>query len=216
MSPLLAQTIRERSRHAIPTRHLRSAATDLPPNLSTPPRIRKTHDGRTISTPSWTHFISTGPCSSDGLTPGRIVCDYLLTYGDSRLAAINFVSASTKTSPEFKSPGGRLLRALTNDDPACNTQNIRVFLEACSAQPYAPSDLETMIAYNSQTPAQVRDHMLNRTTPYEEALRNVKVPVLISHGEQDQIVIPAMASYTASVIPHAKLSLYANCGHMPL
>ncbi|HEX3821106.1 MAG TPA: alpha/beta hydrolase [Candidatus Sulfotelmatobacter sp.] len=146
---------------------------------------------------------------------GRPICDYLQTCGDSRLAAINFISASTKTSPEFASPGGKLLRALMSDDPANNMQNVRVFLEACSVQAHAPADLETMIAYNLQTPAQVRDHLLRRTTPYEEALRQVKVPVLIIHGEQDQIVIPAMARYTASVIAHAEMSLYPNCGHMP-
>ena len=146
---------------------------------------------------------------------GRVICDYLLTYGDSRLAAINFVSASTKTSPEFASPGGKLLRALMTDDPADNTQNVRAFLEACSAQPHAPADLDIMIAYNLQTPAQVRDHMLRRTTPYEEALRQVRVPALITHGEQDQIVIPAVSRCTASVIPHAKMSLYPHCAHMP-
>lgn len=146
---------------------------------------------------------------------GRVICDYLLTYGDSCLAAINFVSASTKTGPEFASPGGKLLRALMTDDPANNTHNVRVFLEACSAQPHTPEDFDTMIDYNMQTPAQVRDHMLRRSTPYDEALRKVKVPVLITHGELDQIVIPAMARYTASVIPHAKISLYANSAHMP-
>jgi pimeloyl-ACP methyl ester carboxylesterase len=146
---------------------------------------------------------------------GRVICDYLLTYGDSRLAAINFVSASTKTGPEFASPGGKLLRALMTDDPSSNTQNVHAFLAACSAQPLASADLEIMTAYNLLTPAQVRDHMLRRTTPYDEALRKVKVPVLITHGEKDQIVIPAMAQYTASVIPHAKISLYADSAHMP-
>ena len=101
------------------------------------------------------------------------------------------------------------------DDPANNMQNVHAFLAACSVLPHAPADLETMTAYNLLTPAEIRSHMLKRTTPYEDALRNVKVPVLITHGEQDQIVIPAMAHYTASVIPHARMSIYSHCGHMP-
>jgi non-heme chloroperoxidase len=147
---------------------------------------------------------------------GRVICDYLLTYGDSRLAAINFVSASTKTSPEFTSAGGKILRrALMSDDPANNEKNVRDFLRMCSAQPLAPADLEPMVVYNMLPTAEIRTHMLTRTTPYEEALRQVKVPVLITHGAQDQIVIPAVSRYTASVIPHAKMSLYPHCAHMP-
>ncbi|MGH9493825.1 MAG: alpha/beta fold hydrolase [Candidatus Sulfotelmatobacter sp.] len=95
--------------------------------------------------------------------------------------------------------------------PVKNEQKVRVFLEACSAQPHTPANVETMIAYNLLTPEQVRDHMLRRTTPCEEALREVKVPVLITHGEQDQIVIPAVSRHTASVIPHATISLYPHC-----
>src|SRR6202012_194202 len=74
---------------------------------------------------------------------GRVICDYLLTYGDSRLAAINFVSASTKTSPEFSFAGGKVLRrALMTDDPANNENNVRHFLRMSSAQPLEPADHE--------------------------------------------------------------------------
>jgi pimeloyl-ACP methyl ester carboxylesterase len=147
---------------------------------------------------------------------GRVICDYLLTYGDSRLAAINFVAASTKTGPEFTSAGGKVLRrALMIDDPPNNRQNMRNFVEMCSAEPLPPAELETMVEYNLLPSAEIRTHMLTRTTPYDDALRTVKVPVLITHGEQDQIVIPAVSQYTASVIPHAKISLYPNCAHMP-
>lgn len=147
---------------------------------------------------------------------GRVICDYLLSYGDSRLAAINFVAASTKTGPEFTSAGGKVLRrALMIDDPPNNRQNMRNFVEMCSAKPLPTADLETMVEYNLLPSAEIRTHMLTRTTPYDDALGKVKVPVLITHGERDQIVIPAVSQYTASVVPHAKLSLYPQCAHMP-
>jgi pimeloyl-ACP methyl ester carboxylesterase len=146
----------------------------------------------------------------------RPICDYLQIYGDSRLAAINFVSASTTSGPEFRSDGGKILRrALMTDDPENNETNVREFLRMCSLQPFSSADLQTMVAYNLLPTAEIRAHMLTRDTPYEDVLRQVRVPVLISHGEQDQIVIPAVSRYTASLIPHAEMSLYPHCAHMP-
>jgi non-heme chloroperoxidase len=146
---------------------------------------------------------------------GRVICDYLMTYGDDSIAGINFVNASTKTAPEFASPGGKILCAMTSEDLITNIRSTQDFLRICSSQPISPEDFETMLAYNMLTPAKARLDMLTRATPYEEHLKKVKVPVLITHGEKDQVVISAVARYTASVIPHAKTSFYPDCAHMP-
>jgi non-heme chloroperoxidase len=61
----------------------------------------------------------------------------------------------------------------------------------------------------------VRQHLIGRPAPYEEALRKIRVPVLITHGVEDQVALVSIARYTASAIPHAQSSLYEGAGHMP-
>ena len=48
-----------------------------------------------------------------------------------------------------------------------------------------------------------------------DALRAVRVPVLVTHGRADGVVLPAAAERTLSLVPHAKASWYEECGHSP-
>jgi non-heme chloroperoxidase len=146
---------------------------------------------------------------------GRVVCDYLLIYGDDSIAGINFVGAMTKTSSEWDSPGRKLISAMATAGPSENAECTLGFLRASTALPVTAEDLDSMLAFNMLTPVEVRAHMSGRPTPYEDALRKLRVPVLVTHGEKDQIVVPAVGHYTASVVPNAEASFYPESGHMP-
>ena len=146
---------------------------------------------------------------------GRIVADYLLSYGDSSIAGINFVSATTKVSADWASRAGDLLVAMTSDDLATNIQSTKAFLRLCTCHPLQRDEFETMLAFNMTTPAKVRGFMLGRPAPYDELLRKLRVPVLVTHGEQDEAVLPPAGLYTASVVPNAAASFYPGVGHMP-
>jgi len=146
---------------------------------------------------------------------GRVICDYLLTYGDDSIAGINFVDAMTKSSPEWASPGGKLISAMASAGPSDNAERTLAFLRACTASPVAAGDLDSLLAFNLLTPVEVRSHMSGRPTPYEDALQKLRVPVLVTHGEKDQIVLPIVGRYTASVVSGAEASFYPESGHMP-
>jgi pimeloyl-ACP methyl ester carboxylesterase len=47
------------------------------------------------------------------------------------------------------------------------------------------------------------------------ALRKVAVPVLITHGRLDRLVLPAAAEMTAAAVAGARISWYEDCGHSP-
>jgi pimeloyl-ACP methyl ester carboxylesterase len=146
---------------------------------------------------------------------GRVIGDYLLTYGDDAIAGINFVDAMTKASPEWTSPGGKLVSAMSAAEPDENIEHTLAFLRACTAVPVPPEELQEMLAFNMLTPVEVRSHMSGRPTPYEDTLRKLRVPVLVTHGEKDQIVLPVVGHYTASVRSYAEASFYPESGHMP-
>jgi pimeloyl-ACP methyl ester carboxylesterase len=46
-------------------------------------------------------------------------------------------------------------------------------------------------------------------------LRQISVPTLILHGENDPLIEPAAARKFAAAIPGAKLILYPQVGHLP-
>jgi pimeloyl-ACP methyl ester carboxylesterase len=49
---------------------------------------------------------------------------------------------------------------------------------------------------------------------YRAQLRELKVPVLVTCGHQDQVTPPAFARKLAGLIPSARLALVERCGHL--
>ena len=45
--------------------------------------------------------------------------------------------------------------------------------------------------------------------------RHLAVPVPVTHGQEDAIVLPSMAKHTLTVCPAATASWYDGVGHMP-
>ena len=144
---------------------------------------------------------------------GRVICDYLLSYGDGSIAGINFVDATTRNPPE-NAPGRTLISAMTTADASENARRTLAFLKACTALPVSADDLDAMLGFNLLTPVEVRAYMSGRPTPYEEALRKLRVPVLVTHGEKDQIVPLEVGQYTLAVVSGAEASFYPESGHM--
>ncbi len=56
---------------------------------------------------------------------------------------------------------------------------------------------------------------MSRSTENDDVLSRIKNPVLITHGDKDQIISLEMAKYNASKIPHSQFSLYSEVGHSP-
>jgi pimeloyl-ACP methyl ester carboxylesterase len=66
----------------------------------------------------------------------------------------------------------------------------------------------------TQSP-EVRAMVLDRTPNPGDLLPQLKMPVLFTHGTDDQIVRLAMSEQAAARVPNARLSVYDNAGHIP-
>ncbi len=146
---------------------------------------------------------------------GRIIIEYLMEYGDKNIAGINFVAAFTKIVPELLGPAAPAARKMASENLAENIENTISFLKSSTARAVPPDEFEMMVAYNMVVPPKVRFHLLARPTPYEDTLKKIKVPVLVTHGLEDQVGLIPLARYTAGVIPNAQSSFYEGVGHMP-
>ncbi|WP_454915697.1 alpha/beta fold hydrolase [Xanthobacter sediminis] len=146
---------------------------------------------------------------------GRIIGDYLAAHGSAGLGGIVFVDAATANGKEFYGTCNRLMRQMCSADLGENIAATRAFLRRCFAREQPSELLETLLGFNMVVPAQVRAGLFGRPAEYDEVLHRLDVPVLVAHGEADEVVAAAMARHIANVVPGARLALFAGVGHAP-
>jgi pimeloyl-ACP methyl ester carboxylesterase len=146
---------------------------------------------------------------------GRVISDYVRAYGHDRIAGINFVAAVTKSGNEFLGPEIKNVSGMISDDLVTSITAARAFLRACFATQPSTDDFETMLAYNMVVPARVRAAVVSRTPNPGDILPNLALPVLVTHGARDRVILLAFGQFTAAAIPNARLSIYEDAGHSP-
>src|SRR5215831_17286892 len=139
---------------------------------------------------------------------GRIMADYLKTYGPARLAGLNYVDAGQKSDPSFVGPNLKNLPLMTSEDLAVNIAATRAFVRDCFSRQPNQEEFETILAFNMMVPPKVRLGMSNRVLEVDELLKSLKLPVLVTHGAEDKNSNLIAAEYTAKMIPGARLSVY--------
>ena len=146
---------------------------------------------------------------------GRIITDYLRTHGTAGIAGIDFVDAVTKSDNAMLGPGTKYISGMSSDDLATSIAATRSFLRACFEHQPSADDFETMLAFNMLTPPRVRRAMLARTPNPGDLLARLRLPVLVTHGGKDQIILLAMAEFTSETVPDATLAIFDDAGHSP-
>jgi len=150
---------------------------------------------------------------------GYLVTDYLRVYGDAAIAAIDLVGAAVVLRPPGFDHLGPGMLANAGDacasDLATNIAAMRRFLAACTHRPLDQDELLTALSWNMVVPPAIRGALLAREIDGSDALAKVSVPVLVTHGKEDEIVLPSMAEHSLEVCPSATASWYDGVGHMP-
>ena len=151
---------------------------------------------------------------------GFIVCDYVRAHGQDQIAAIDFVGGAVTLG---EAAFGMLIGPgfldhfadATADDLPTNIRGMRAFLKACVAKPLSPDDLETALCWNMAVPARIRANLVSREIDGDDVLRALTLPVLVTHGRADSVVLPAMAEHVLATCPVAEPSWYEGVGHAP-
>jgi non-heme chloroperoxidase len=151
---------------------------------------------------------------------GYIILDYVRRNGQDKIAGINFVAAAVVLSPKaFGSliGPGFLENApdACRDDLPTNIVAMRRFLRACMARPVSQDDFEEMLAFNMIVKPQVRGALIQRELDFASLLESITVPVLVTHGRSDSVVLPAMSDYILKHCKAAEVSWYEGVGHAP-
>lgn len=148
---------------------------------------------------------------------GRVIRQYLMVHGDAHIAGINFVASQVIEDPRCRGPGAPKL-APENPTLAEEIEAAIAFLDGCYGRKPAEAEFRRALAYNMKVPAAVRRAIAGWSTeaaPTIAALEKVRVPVLITHGRQDTVVLPLAVDMSLAAMPHARHSWFDGCGHSP-
>ncbi len=151
---------------------------------------------------------------------GYIISDYVRRQGQGKISGINFVAAAvvlgskafgTLLGPGFleNAPGA------CQDDLPTNIAAIRRFLRACIVKPISHDDFEEILAFNMVVNPKVRAAMAQRELDFASLLEGITLPVLVTHGRSDTVVLPAMADYILKHCKTAEASWFDGVGHAP-
>lgn len=150
---------------------------------------------------------------------GFIIPDYVRAYGEDSIAGINYVAGAFMLNENLDHIGPGFIdnvEGATAPDLPTNISAMRSFLQACTVEPLSAEDWETALCFNIVVPPQVRGAMvLSRRIDSDDVLSRMTVPVLVTHGDQDTVVLPSMAQHVLDVCPTAEASWYEGVGHAP-
>ncbi len=149
-----------------------------------------------------------------------VISDYVRAYGQERIAAVNFVEGAVRLG---EAAFGTLIGpgfldhfvGATADDLPTNISAMRSFLRACSATPLPVDEFETALGWNIVVPAQIRANLASREIDCDDVLGGLEVPLLVTQGRADVVVLPAMAEHVLATCPTAVASWYEGVGHTP-
>jgi non-heme chloroperoxidase len=150
---------------------------------------------------------------------GFIVADYVRAYGDTAIAGINLVGGAVLLRPPaFDHVGpGFLENAMGASAPDLRTSitSIRRFLRSCTARPLPEELWSAALCWNMAVPAAIRGALIAREIDDTDVYSRLSVPILVTHGMQDLIILPSMAEHLLRHGNTAVASWYDGVGHMP-
>jgi non-heme chloroperoxidase len=156
---------------------------------------------------------------------GYVICDYLRHRGQGRIRGINFVGAAVDrgVQVDYERAGSGWddvwpdedwdAPHIYSDEAERAVVAMRRFVRNCSNLPLRFHDELALLGVNLMTPPRVRKALFDRTIRNDDVLSSLTVPVLVTHGEVDNIVHPDSAKHIADLVPTARISLYPDAGH---
>lgn len=71
-------------------------------------------------------------------------------------------------------------------------------------EPVSEDDLQTAVSWNVVVPAPIRANLAARELDYDDVLRSLEVPLLVTQGRADTVVLPAIAEHVLATCPTAE------------
>ena len=147
-----------------------------------------------------------------------VIGDYLRVHGQDHIAAVDLVAGGVKLGEAafgtLIGPGflDHVPDAIAEDLPT-NIRGVRGLVKGWPAKPYPPEEVETLLCSAMTVPARIRANLAAREIDGDDVLATLEVPLLVTQGRADTVVLPAMADHILATCPTAEASWYDGVGH---
>lgn len=145
---------------------------------------------------------------------GRVAAHYLFVCGPARACALNLVSSRILQDPSqsvgSRSAGPAVVSASLEESIPATARFVGNCLNCALTRP----EFEQLFGAAMAVPPVARRGASAWHVDYGTALDHTSLPVLVTHGTADSMVLPVAATEVARRM-QGKLSLYEGCGHMP-
>jgi pimeloyl-ACP methyl ester carboxylesterase len=154
-----------------------------------------------------------------GWSYGSLVSlDYVRHHGEEAIGGLHFVGGVTKLGSEaamsvLTSDFIALVPGFFTTDPDDSARALTALLRLCFTRAPTDADLNLMLGISLGVPPHVRQAMLSRVIDNDDRLTRLGKPVLITHGDRDQVVKPAAAEQHKARIPRGQLHVMPGAGH---
>ncbi|HUF52850.1 MAG TPA: alpha/beta hydrolase [Dehalococcoidia bacterium] len=171
------------------------------------------------------HFSLKGAVLAGWSYGGLVINDYIRAHGQERIAGVCYVGAATdlgiQTPYKFLGPAWNGLLPTSEsvsgtvfaNDAEELARTMRQFLRGCFAQPLLACDEMMMLGFNLQCPSRVRAALFNRTLHNDDVLTELTLPVLVLHGDADQVVDIGTAQHISSRVKGSSMKVIEGAGH---
>ncbi len=150
---------------------------------------------------------------------GFIISDYVRAHGEGGISGINYVAGALMLNENLDNIGPGFIdnaEGATELDLPTSISAMRSFVRACTAEPMSEEAWEAALCFNIVVPPQVRRAMIfSRQIDSDDVLSGMTVPVMVTHEDQDIVVLPSMAQHVLDVCPSAEAYWYEGIGHAP-
>lgn len=152
---------------------------------------------------------------------GVIMSDYVACYGEDEIAGTNWIGAVCRLGEPLVAGGflgERFLAAvpgLFSESVDESVNALDRLIDLCIPSGISAEERYLLLGFNVVVPPHVRQGLLSRNVDNDAVVGRMSKPMLLSWGEEDAVVLPAMRDHIADLVQHAQVSTYPEVGHAP-
>jgi non-heme chloroperoxidase len=150
-----------------------------------------------------------------------IITDYVSCHGEDDIAGTNLVGAVSRLGKPVVTAGYldegfiALVPGFFSENVGESTAALQQFIRLCAHGELSPEDWYSFVGITASLPPYVREGLLSRDVDNDSVIARMRTPMLLSYGEVDGIVTPAMRDRLKELRADARLSVYPGVGHAP-
>jgi pimeloyl-ACP methyl ester carboxylesterase len=145
----------------------------------------------------------------------RMVFDYIRHYGAASLGGLNLVAAASLADPSVLGPAHGCLAALCSPEAAEADAAGARFLGEILGLEDGGAMHQRLAAALGRTTLQQRRWLRERALDYDQLIAGLELPVLVTHGMRDPVLLPGHAGNLMRKIAFSQVSFYGESGHAP-